>query len=680
MTAMTSGWITAHLPWLAVVLVLLAWLGYREWRLARLRQHQLALLQQLGDARRVMHDGNRELHQLFEHANVVVMLVDREERQVVYANALAQQRFGVTSVAAMTRDVLRRPQAWGEPPYSLQDFDNCLERAGRLGGQRFEWQLPNPQGRPVWLDASLASIPYQGRQVMMFTGVDISNYKAAKTADWLRNRALVAMTGDRGLSETLDLIVSMIQFVLPNGVCAIMLMEPESRTLGWGSRMQLPESLQTALASLPVVHGGAASGTAAAIQERVVSEDIDADDRWSRYREPARQAGLKSCWSEPILGADGALLGTLDVYHSYPWKPSEADLEACHGPLFLAGLAIERHQARDRLQRLVAAEQSIRQVSEKLQTVETGQTNQGIVEVLAFLADYLRVDQCQVFWVSGEHFVVSHCWPAAPEEGQDVPAVLSRQELAMLDGQEFAVLNHDGDGPQLLSRLMPEQRAQTALLIPMIQGDQLAGVLVFCSGDRERVWPRLELNTAAPIAALIGNAIGRQQLMDQLTHQALHDRLTGLFNRAKMEDQLQQEIHRAHRYGSVFSLVLFDVDHFKSVNDRFGHDAGDAVLQVVAGQLRNNVRAADLVARWGGEEFLVLLPETTMEAAWDVAEHLRQSVAGAEVPIPGGQVTVSAGVSAFQPGEQSVETAIKRADLGLYQAKEAGRNRVQLSA
>jgi len=123
--------------------------------------------------------------------------------------------------------------------------------------------------------------------------------------------------------------------------------------------------------------------------------------------------------------------------------------------------------------------------------------------------------------------------------------------------------------------------------------------------------------------------------------------------------------------------VLADIDHFKSINDQHGHAAGDAVLTAVSQALRQTVREQDSVARWGGEEFLILMPQATMEAASAVAERLRASVAAVEVPIEGQriQVTMTFGVSTWRPNEM-VDTAIIRADVALYQGKQAGRNQV----
>jgi two-component system cell cycle response regulator len=165
----------------------------------------------------------------------------------------------------------------------------------------------------------------------------------------------------------------------------------------------------------------------------------------------------------------------------------------------------------------------------------------------------------------------------------------------------------------------------------------------------------------------------------EANHQlSMKDALTGCFNRRYLEERLQPELERALRYGHPFSLVCLDLDHFKQINDQYGHACGDAVLCAAAERLRGVSRSqVDWVVRLGGEEFLVVLPETNAVAAWHVAERLRQLLASEPVLFKGQYVAMSASFGAVQalPGEDG-GALIARADALLYQAKAAGRNRV----
>ncbi|TVP83522.1 MAG: PAS domain S-box protein [Thioalkalivibrio sp.] len=165
----------------------------------------------------------------------------------------------------------------------------------------------------------------------------------------------------------------------------------------------------------------------------------------------------------------------------------------------------------------------------------------------------------------------------------------------------------------------------------------------------------------------------RKRLEQELARQASHDRLTGLYNRWKFEEVLDLELERARRYGTQFSVVMFDIDHFKYVNDRFGHDTGDRVLQRIGELVGQQVRRTDILARWGGEEFMLLLSETGLEQARQLAESTRIRVGQADFP-ESGRLTISLGVTEYRPGE-TVPEMLKRVDNALYAAKQGGRNR-----
>ena len=164
-------------------------------------------------------------------------------------------------------------------------------------------------------------------------------------------------------------------------------------------------------------------------------------------------------------------------------------------------------------------------------------------------------------------------------------------------------------------------------------------------------------------------------VMEQLAHT---DHLTRLANRRGLEPLLKAELQRAERYGLPFAVLLADLDHFKGINDRHGHAIGDQVLREVALRLDHNLRQADTVARWGGEEFLILAPTTDLAQAEQLAARLVEVVRSEPVvgEIP---VTISMGVSVYRAGD-SLESLLDRADQALYRAKALGRNRLELEA
>ena len=152
------------------------------------------------------------------------------------------------------------------------------------------------------------------------------------------------------------------------------------------------------------------------------------------------------------------------------------------------------------------------------------------------------------------------------------------------------------------------------------------------------------------------------------------NQLTGLYNRHKLDMELKAEIERANRYGRTFSLIMFDIDWFKSVNDNFGHPAGDRVLKAIADIIRNRVRTTDIAGRWGGEEFLLICPETAPTGAVELAEHIRTDIEQHDFSL-GQTITISAGIAMFQH-QETVEQLIHRVDQHLYAAKARGKNQV----
>ena len=155
---------------------------------------------------------------------------------------------------------------------------------------------------------------------------------------------------------------------------------------------------------------------------------------------------------------------------------------------------------------------------------------------------------------------------------------------------------------------------------------------------------------------------------------AMTDGLTGLANRRHAEQTLRREVARSQRYGNRVSVAILDVDHFKRINDSHGHARGDEVLIGVARLIGAAVRESDFAARWGGEEFLLVMPDTEMEGALTCCERVRATIAS-EVTCGGKPVTVSIGVATHK-GNEAIDATLARADLKLYEAKNAGRNRL----
>ncbi|NWF60065.1 MAG: EAL domain-containing protein [Fischerella sp.] len=227
--------------------------------------------------------------------------------------------------------------------------------------------------------------------------------------------------------------------------------------------------------------------------------------------------------------------------------------------------------------------------------------------------------------------------------------------------------------------LLARESIQSLLLVPMRLDDKFWGCLGLADCCRERHWSKHEESTLLTMAASISGARQRQQVEEMIRYQALHDLLTGLPNRLLFNEQLTRALPNATRMKESLAVMFLDLDRFKTINDTLGHTLGDHLLQSVAQRLRDSLRAGDTVARWGGDEFTILLPRINyVEEVAQVARRILQALETA-FHIEGHELYVSAslGIALFDEHSPDTETLIQHADAALYHAKDEGRNNYQ---
>ena len=222
-------------------------------------------------------------------------------------------------------------------------------------------------------------------------------------------------------------------------------------------------------------------------------------------------------------------------------------------------------------------------------------------------------------------------------------------------------------------------------MIPLSHRGKLLGSINLCSVDPQRFTRDHASDFLAHLGIIasfcVENTINRARLM----RSGFTDVLTGWNNRRYLLVRLGEELARARRDGTRLVCLMLDIDHFKRVNDTWGHAAGDAVLRELAQRVESQVRASDVAARYGGEEFVILLPNTGVDAAAKLAERVRAAIAGSPIALPNGEtltVTASIGIAEAAPGQDDTDlktfgdSLLARADVALYAAKSAGRDQV----
>jgi len=255
---------------------------------------------------------------------------------------------------------------------------------------------------------------------------------------------------------------------------------------------------------------------------------------------------------------------------------------------------------------------------------------------------------------------------------------LSGSRLCHTAVQRRRPLISEVSGPEdILLPLLPNGNVHSFLGVPVVCRDRVTGLLALYNSGHKAFAER-DAQVAELFAGQVAIALDNSRRVKVMEMQAVTDELTGLYNRRAFADMGDKEVERARRYQRPLSLILFDIDHFKNVNDSYGHPVGDHVLQVLTRLVTRTTRSTDIVCRFGGEEFIVLMPEAGLDEGRAMAERLRQEISRLTVITAGGtlSLTVSLGVAELQAGDENIESLISSADRAMYRAKAAGRNQV----
>jgi diguanylate cyclase (GGDEF)-like protein/PAS domain S-box-containing protein len=373
--------------------------------------------------------------------------------------------------------------------------------------------------------------------------------------------------------------------------------------------------------------------------EPLVVQDATADSRFATNSLVLGDPGIRAYAGAPLRTADGYNLGTLCAIDRRPRKFSEDQLEILRE---LAAVAVDELELRRERRRALAVAMSARDTSEEQRLLfEHAPLALWTLDAKGMVRAWNRAAE-QVFGWTAEEVIGKFLPTLGPEQRPEYESLA--RELA------------EQKVPRVVERRRQRKNGgmvDIRLAVAPLLNDSgtLRGYLTIAQDMAEEIRLREELKRAAMV-----------------------DVMTGLFNRRGFEDLARRELARARRDHSPFSLVMFDIDHFKQINDSRGHAIGDRVLGVVASIIAANLRGTDVGVRWGGEEILVLLPGSDATVALLAAERIRTALANhAQTDLP--TVTISGGVAQWQPDE-SIDATVMRADRRMYEAKAGGRNRV----
>ncbi|MES2262888.1 MAG: CHASE domain-containing protein [Pseudomonadota bacterium] len=550
-----------------------------------------------------------------------------------------------------------------------------LEAGARVPGENEEQRalLHLRDGRVI--EQFTRGLRLGGEAARLWSFRDITERTQIEQRERTRRQVLELLATGAPLHDILESVVLGVEDGHPGMLCSILMLDDDGRHLLVGASPSLPAFFNAALHGQPVEANGGCCAQAVTLGRRVIVEDIRTDPLWEPHRELALHAGLGSCWSDPIRGATGKILGTFAIFHRDPQRPGVANMVLIEQASHLAGIAIEQAQAAIALR---SGEARFRSLYDNapvaLWEQDWSRVRAALVELEQSGVDdvpaYLQHNPSQLARLAGLVRILDVNAAALAQVGaapgnKDITALTLAQNFDAAAMPAFAkALTALAQGAHLFAcessflRLDGVERQNELTLLVMPGHTQSLDFVIVSTLDITE----------------------RKRMNDELLLLATTDFLTGLPNRREFMARLDDEQARLQRdIGGCAAVLMLDLDHFKRINDEYGHAVGDLVLRHLATLMRDSQRKIDMLGRVGGEEFAVLLPGADLDAAAVFAERLRQRIADTPQQADGRSftVTVSIGIAAMSAADSGGDAALSRADKALYRAKHGGRNRVE---
>lgn len=338
-----------------------------------------------------------------------------------------------------------------------------------------------------------------------------------------------------------------------------------------------------------------------------------------------------------------------------------------------------------------AYEELLLKTSSRFTNLPNGDLEREIKSALKSVGILEKVDRVSVLMIDPGQGMISSAYEWCKAGVDSAVELFQSSTMALLPWNDVQapdqpVIIDDLSHPTLnnlrYDNIAGELAAKSLVIFPMWIDQKFVGVTTFATVNSNRKWEHENVVMMQQFTNILSSGIERTHLINKLNERAIHDELTGVLNRRGFLELARNELVRAARYNHTVSMILFDVDELKRINDSIGHTAGDRVIAEVAKCTRVHIRQIDTIGRWGGDEFVVLLPETDQDAAVMVASRLCQEVKSHSIDLDGllTSASISAGVSVTTPDDYSIDSLFSRADLALYTAKQSGRNRVKCAS
>jgi diguanylate cyclase (GGDEF)-like protein/PAS domain S-box-containing protein len=425
---------------------------------------------------------------------------------------------------------------------------------------------------------------------------------------------------------------------------------------------------------------GTKTFTSSAFEERktLIVEDVRTSMYAERYL--ADTFPSHSMIVIPLISNEkrlGAIFFSFDRPHHF--QPEEISMSEQAANLI--ALAFEKFQAIEHAQRRAATSETLREASAMVsQTLETNEAIPRILEQLKRVVPYesasvqlLSDNELEIVGGSGfaDHQAVVGMRFAIPGDNPN--------SVVMETGKPYLV----GDVRHVYKQFLepPNDHIRAWLGVPLLVQDRIIGLLSMDS-SQPNDFTEEDTNLASIFASQVAQVLDNARVLEESQNQAMTDVLTGLYNRRGLFELGHFEFNKAHEFDRPFSAIMIDIDHFKQVNDTYGHEVGDIVLKAMAKRCKSCIKETDIIGRYGGEEIVILLPEVGLDIATGIAERVLNAIASKPMPLAESyelDITASLGVAARDANTSTLDILLNRADQAMYIAKHNGRNQVKRS-